>query len=97
MVDAFADRLADVARLEPPQFAGAFFDPVRDPADDAAARLGAHLRPWAMVGGLARRGDRALDVFGAGVGHLGEFALGRGLDVRKARAASRRNVLTADE
>ena len=50
-----------------------------------------------MVGGLARRGDRALDVLGAGVGHLGEFAFGRGLDIRKARAARRRDVPTSDE
>ncbi len=50
-----------------------------------------------MVGGLARRRDRALDVLGTGVGDLGEFALGRGLDVHEARAAGRRNVLTSDE
>ena len=50
-----------------------------------------------MVGGLARRGDRAFDILGAGVGHLGEFAFGGGLDIGKARAAGRRNVLAPDE
>jgi hypothetical protein len=50
-----------------------------------------------MVGGLARRSDRALDVLGAGVGHLGEFAFGRRLDIGEARAARRRNVSTSDE
>ncbi|HTJ08277.1 MAG TPA: hypothetical protein VL393_01190, partial [Candidatus Binataceae bacterium] len=44
-----------------------------------------------------RRGDRTFDVLGAGVGYLGEFAFGRRLDIRKARAAGRRNVPIFDE
>ncbi len=39
-----------------------------------------------MVGGLARRRDRALDVLGTGVGDLGEFSFGRRLDVPPAAA-----------
>ena len=50
-----------------------------------------------MVGSRARRGDGALDILGAGVGHLGEFTFGRGVDIRKARAANSRNVLIPDE
>jgi hypothetical protein len=43
------------------------------------------------------RGHRAFNILGAGVGHLGELALGGGLDIGKVRAAGRRDVLAADE
>ncbi len=97
VIDAFADRFADVTRLERSQVARAPLDAVGHALEDAAARLGAHPRPWSAIGGLARRGHGALDIVASGIRHPGQLSLGGRLDVGEARAARGCDIPARDE
>ncbi len=97
VIDALGDRLADVARLERAQFPRALFDPVGELANDSRASIGAHAWPGAVIGSLARRNDRAIDVVGAGARDLREFALSRRLDVGEARGFGGIDIASGDE
>ncbi len=97
VIDAFADRLADIARFEQAEIARPFFDFVGEAVQDFAARLGAHPRPRSVVGGGAGGGDRVIDVVRAGIGDFGEKRSGGRFDIGETRAAARPFIASVDK
>src|SRR4029453_3604973 len=90
------DRLAAVHRLEHGELACALLELARGPVQVLGTFAPGELAP-PILGGLARGPDGQVDVFGAGVGDLGERLLGRGADRLEPRAALGIAALRADE
>src|SRR5258708_3542678 len=97
VIDALRDRLADIARLEYPEIARAFFDAVSQLVEDASARVGTHPRPRSTIRGLARRIDCTIHIVVARARDIRQFALGSRLDVGETRTLCRIDVTSADE
>src|SRR4029077_12794833 len=97
MIDALRNRLADIARLECPEFARALFDSVGEFAEDAGASFRAHPWPRAVIGCFARRDNCAIDVAVAGARDLRQLALSRRFDIGEARGLGRIDIAPGDE
>jgi hypothetical protein len=69
------DRLAVVERLQDGEFPGLLLDDPGDPEQVLGSLPAGQLRPGCFVG-VAGGGDRAVDVGGSRLGHLGQDLLG---------------------
>ena len=79
VVLSFDDRLAGIAAFEFGESGKVGADFFGEAEEDAAAFLRGGAGPWAFFESRFRSGDGAVDVFGAGIGDLGDDFLGRGI------------------
>ena len=91
------DRAAAVARFDLGDLPRARGDELGDLAQLLRAFLARHLRPRAVVERVARGFDRALRVFAAGLGDVGDLLARRRCEGRERLARLRVGPLTVDE
>ena len=88
--------LADVQRFELRQFVEVLLDQIGEPQQHALAVGGARVRPLAFER-LARRLDRAVDVFAPSFGDARAHLFGGGIDDLEGFAGSRVHPFAADQ
>src|SRR5207247_10199494 len=91
------ERLARAQALELRHLVEVLLDQIAQLPHEAAALVGAHARPRALVKGLAGRGDRRVDVALVALGHRRDRLFVGGIDGRVGLAGQRRLPLAVDE